>query len=276
MLYHVLIEGSYKCGNKVENKEFYELDKEDKKDIITEIIIPYLKNEEFQIDGYFLNKESINRILIKTTEKSVKVLSKYENDNMPIGLIMYVSPESILEYDEYTKDITKEVFREANKMIDISKEENYKIDVNKKDIFIVHGRDNEAKIEVARFVEKIGYNPIILHEKATLGKTIIEKIEEYSKVGFAIVLYTPCDEGGLVGEEILKPRARQNVVFEHGYLIGRIGRKNVCALVKGNVEKPNDISGIVYIDMDSNGGWKLSIVKEMVAAGYEVDLSKLL
>ena len=74
----------------------------------------------------------------------------------------------------------------------------------------------------------------------------------------------------------MKPRARQNVVFEHGYLIGRIGRKNVCALVKGEVEKPNDISGVVYIDMDGNGGWKLSIVKEMVAAGYEVDLSKLL
>ncbi|MDB2092528.1 TIR domain-containing protein [Clostridium paraputrificum] len=277
MLYQVLIEASYRCGNKVESKEFYELDKEDKRDIINEIIIPYLKNQEFQFNGYFLKKESINRILIKTTEKSVKVLSKYENDNMPTGLIMYVSPESILEYDEYTKDVTKEIFREANEMIDNSKkEESYENGTNKKDIFIVHGRDNEAKIEVARFVEKIGYNPIILHEKATLGKTIIEKIEEYSKVGFAIVLYTPCDEGGLVGEDLLKPRARQNVVFEHGYLIGRIGRKNVCALVKGEVEKPNDISGVVYIDMDGNGGWKLSIVKEMVAAGYEVDLSKLL
>ena len=151
MLYQVLIEASYRCGNKVESKEFYELDKEDKRDIINEIIIPYLKNQEFQFNGYFFKKESINRILIKSTEKSVKVLSKYENDNMPTGLIMYVSPESILEYDEYTKDVTKEIFREANEMIDNSKkEESYENGTNKKDIFIVHGRDNEAKIEVAR------------------------------------------------------------------------------------------------------------------------------
>ncbi|MBS1582296.1 MAG: nucleotide-binding protein, partial [Bacteroidetes bacterium] len=118
------------------------------------------------------------------------------------------------------------------------------IQLDKSQVFIVHGRDEAAKQEVARFVGDLDLKPIILHEQPSGGRTIIEKIEEYSNVGFAIILYTPCDTGGLKGFP-LRDRARQNVVFEHGYLIGKIGRKNVCALVKGDVETPNDISGVV-------------------------------
>lgn len=134
----------------------------------------------------------------------------------------------------------------------------------KKKIFIVHGHDNEVKLEVARFIEKIGFDPIILHEQANNGMTVIEKIEKYSDVELGIVLYTPCDMGYVKGKKKeKKARARQNVVFEHGYLIGKLGRNNVCALVKGDLELPNDISGLVYIQLDSNGGWKIPLVKEL-------------
>jgi putative nucleotide-binding protein containing TIR-like domain len=149
--------------------------------------------------------------------------------------------------------------------------------MDKSKVFIVHGHDGEAKEAVARFVEKIGLEAIILHEQASSGNTIIEKIEANSNVGFAIVLYTPCDEGASKGKkDQLKPRARQNVVFEHGYLIGKIGRKNVSALVKGDIETPTDISGVVYIKMDEGEAWKYQVAKEMKACGYEFDPSKLL
>ncbi|GAB3474492.1 TIR domain-containing protein [Polaromonas eurypsychrophila] len=60
---------------------------------------------------------------------------------------------------------------------------------NKRKVFIVHGRDNEAKQEVARFIEKIGLQSIILHEQASAGMTIIEKIERYAnEADFALVL----------------------------------------------------------------------------------------
>lgn len=148
--------------------------------------------------------------------------------------------------------------------------------MDKSKVFIVHGHDGEAKQAVARFVEKIGLEAIILHEQASSGKTIIEKIEANSNVGFAIVLYTPCDLGASKGEkDQLKPRARQNVIFEHGYLIGKIGRKNVSALVKGDVETPNDIAGVVYIKMDEADSWKYVVGKEMKACGYDVDLNKI-
>jgi len=138
----------------------------------------------------------------------------------------------------------------------------------------VHGHDEALKNEVARFIERLGIEAIILHERASVGRTIIEKIEYYSNVSFGIVLYSPCDIGGQ-SENDLQPRARQNVVFEHGYLIGKIGRENVVALVKDNVEKPSDISGIVYIDYNSND-WKLSLAIEMKEVGFNIDLNRIL
>ena len=148
---------------------------------------------------------------------------------------------------------------------------------DKAKVFIVHGHDTEAKLEIARFIDKLGFEPIILNEQVNDGMTIIEKIEKYSNVSFGIVLYTPCDVGYAKNKEKEKmARARQNVVFEHGYLIGKLGRNNVCALVKDSVEVPNDISGIVYIPLDNNGGWKIPLAKEMKSSGYEIDFNTFL
>lgn len=143
-------------------------------------------------------------------------------------------------------------------------------------VFIVHGHDNGTKQEVARFIESIGLETIILHEQASRSMTIIEKIEHYSaEASFAVVLYTPCDKGRAATDTKVpaRDRARQNVVFEHGYLMARIGRSNVCALVKGNIETPSDISGVVYTQLDSSGGWKIELTKELKACGYIVKIS---
>lgn len=141
----------------------------------------------------------------------------------------------------------------------------------KSKVFIVHGHDNETKQEVARFIESIGLQTIILHEQASRSMTIIEKIEYYSdEASFAVVLYTPCDKGrGATENDVpARFRARQNVVFEHGYLMAKIGRQNVCALVKGEIETPSDISGVVYTLLDAFGGWKNELMKELKACGY--------
>lgn len=193
---------------------------------------------------------------------------------MSAGLIMYVSPEDILAYNDYVTDVTKILLSEAKESIEkteLIKEKTVEV-LDKTKIFIVHGKDNEVKFEVARFIEKMGFEPIILHEQTSDGMTIIEKIEKYTNVGFGIALYTPCDIGYEKNNEEGKMfRARQNVIFEHGYLIAKLGRNNVCALVKQTVETPNDISGVVYIPFDENGGWKHLLAKEMKSSGYDID-----
>lgn len=143
-------------------------------------------------------------------------------------------------------------------------------------VFIVHGHDESAKQTVARFLEKCGLEAIILHEQVDGDRTIIEKIECYTDVAFAIILYTPCDIGRAKEGKKGRTRARQNVVFEHGYLIGKLGRNRVCALVKQGVETPSDISGVVYKNMDSAGAWKTEILKEMKSAGIVVNAEILL
>lgn len=144
-------------------------------------------------------------------------------------------------------------------------------------VFIVHGHDETAQNKAARFIEKLGLEAVILHEKASSGRTIIEKIEHYSDVGYAVVLYTPDDIGTQKSSpDDLNLRARQNVVFEHGYLIGKLGRKNVAALVDGKLELPNDISGVVYIRMDEGSTWQLELAKEMKQSGYSIDMNKLI
>jgi predicted nucleotide-binding protein len=142
---------------------------------------------------------------------------------------------------------------------------NIKINGNKQ-VFVVHGRDEFTKLEMADAIKNLGFDPIILHQQASAGMTIIEKINAYTNVHFAVVLYTPCDWGGIKGPELLfQSRARQNVVFEHGYLIAKLGRNRVVAFVKGKVEIPNDLSGVVYVPMDSGGEWKNDLEKEIKA-----------
>ncbi len=146
-----------------------------------------------------------------------------------------------------------------------------------KDIFIVHGHDDAAKHEVARFIEKLGLHPIILHEKPDKGRTVIEKVEQHSDVGFAVVLLTPDDIGHPKDKPTEpKPRARQNVVLELGYFIGILGRARVCALLKGDIEIPTDFAGVLYKPIDAKGAWRFELAREIKAAGIEVDLNNAL
>ena len=144
-------------------------------------------------------------------------------------------------------------------------------------VFIVHGHDEAAKQVIAGFVRRLGLNPIILDEQANRGQTIIEKFEESADdAGFAIVLLTPDDIGAPKDKpNELKPRARQNVVLELGYFMGKLGRERVCPLFKDEVEKPSDIDGLVYVPMDDSNGWQLKLGIEMRQAGLPIDLNEL-
>ena len=147
---------------------------------------------------------------------------------------------------------------------------------SRKQVFIVHGHDDAAEQSAARVVEKLGLKPVILHERARESRTVIEQLEICGDVGYAIVLLTPDDVGKAatdIGEP--KTRARQNVILELGYFLGRLGRKHVCTLLKGDIEIPSDWKGVLYLRMDEAGAWRYELAKEMNAVGLHVDTNRL-
>lgn len=143
-------------------------------------------------------------------------------------------------------------------------------------IFVVHGHNDGIRESVARTLSKLDLEPVILHEQTNNGQTIIEKFENHADVAFAVVLLTADDVGSAKSDPDAKlSRARQNVIFEHGYFIGKLGRKRVCALYEDGVELPSDLSGVVYVLIDRHAAWQITLAKEIKAAGVHIDLNKL-
>jgi predicted nucleotide-binding protein len=145
-------------------------------------------------------------------------------------------------------------------------------------IFIVHGRDREPREAVAAFLENIGFESVVLHERANRGRSIITKFrEEAADVVFAIVLLTPDDFGGVADGKLFecrpganaKPRARQNVVFELGFFVGAFGPERVAALVKGDIERPSDFEGVGYISLEDED-WQAQLKRKLLAAGLHL------
>jgi predicted nucleotide-binding protein len=147
-------------------------------------------------------------------------------------------------------------------------------------VFVVHGKNEEMKQAVARMLEKLNLEAIVLHEQPNKGRTIIEKFTDHSEVGFAVVLLSADDIAYAKDDDETKKkyRARQNVIFELGFFLGKIGRKRVIALHQkdGNLEIPSDYAGVIFIPFDGAGKWKLELVRELKDAGLDVDANRIL
>ena len=297
MFYHVLVENDKKDKDG-ENIQYYQLDIDDREKVLEKFVVQYLKGQTLRVDGYSINNacrfivtqsESSLEEIIKQRKAMREFLKKWNENRFPrkpespnisseeSDSIKEILKEILLD-KRYVVDITDKLLEEAQNLLDTTAELGNKIPATYSNhkVFIVHGRDHNLLTQVENVLMKLGLDPIVLQEQANNGKTIIEKIEECTDVGFGIVLYTPCDEGRLKSEGgELKPRARQNVVLEHGYLMAKLGRERVCCLVSDDVEFPSDIQGVVYTSAKNVGQWKYEIAKELIAAGFSIDTSKL-
>jgi predicted nucleotide-binding protein len=131
--------------------------------------------------------------------------------------------------------------------------------------FIVHGHDSAAVLELKDYIQNTLHwqKPIVLRDQPSLGKTLIEKFEEFArKVDCVFVLLTTDDKVISSGTNDEKRRSRQNVIFELGFFYASFERASgrVILLHKGEVELPSDISGIVWVD----------ISRGITAAGEEI------
>jgi predicted nucleotide-binding protein len=220
------------------------------------------RGEKVSWQGRWLETSEIREALIYRTELPSKV---YETD--------YTTGTTEIFANKKGLDVTRDfIFAPPGKKTEVrnSIQAAPKVSSN---VFVVHGRDMAPTQELARILEGLGLNPILLFEQSSGGKTIIEKLEDYSDVGFAFVLLTPDDIGGLAEQSPdLKKRARQNVVLEFGFFTGLLGRNRVYCLYKGDIELPSDMAGVSYAQFHNSVRevyWY--IVKELKAAGYKVE-----
>ncbi|CEG26350.1 TIR domain-containing protein [Bacillus sp. B-jedd] len=229
------------------------------------------------------NLELLNRLFDNSS-----IADEYSQAGSHIGFIYgdYSFQDVVNDYREYVEvKLTKlesifdrlDIIPEKNRIVRTVTSNRIEGKIQTSDVFIVHGHDEGSKETVARLLSKFDLNPIILHEQPNGGKTIIEKFEEYSgSVNFAVILMTPDDIGYPNGKvDSAKPRARQNVIFELGYFIGKLSRKNVCALYREGVEIPSDYQGVLFIPMDSTGAWRYQLAKELKNVGYDIDMNEI-
>jgi len=275
--YHVRVT---RKSNRTDDSLELDLSKEELQERIVE---RFLKGEPFMCGGEPIPAEDVEQIRINVTDESSekllpKIRERRERESRESGLVAlgisdewYVTKEGTevtRQFIRFPPTTTKQKPKEIEKALS-------------KNIFIVHGRDDKPKLELARMLEKLGFNAIILSEQPNKGRTIIEKLEQETfDIGYAFVILTP-DDSALPDElpiipstrPEMKRRARQNVILELGYFVGKIGRNRVCCLYKGDVELPSDIHGVLFKKFNASvEECYKGILEELSAAGYEIKL----
>lgn len=286
MYYHVILELGEKYHKNAWDKVEIKSDLKNLEDVINKYAEPYQIGKPILINGRTISIEYIERLRIFSSEISGEVLKEQQANKrraedrassvVMIGFYSNDLESAILKQKEITEDLiiyAKGTKKEVSNLVEKKK----KITPSK--VFIVHGHDDALINEVKAFLSAQTIEPIVLREQYDASLTIIEKLERYTKdpsIGFGIVLYTPDDEGKAIGENEYKLRARQNVVFEHGLLIGLYTREKVICLVKkeGHIEMPGDVNGVVYTD-HSYKDWRMSVAHMLSDAGYEINYRKI-
>ncbi|AKB18571.1 TIR domain-containing protein [Methanosarcina sp. WWM596] len=274
MYYHVKIRQK---SSKVTDELKLDLSEEK---LLSQFIVPYENGENIFVNGKSIPPEDIERIKINKTEMNSAELIPIIRAKRPKKAVApQISTEWLVtkEGEDVTDDLIKgepgyKKKKFGEKMGEVKPKGNQ--------IFVVHGRDDGMKQAVARTLEKLELKPIVLHEQPNQGRTIFEKFAEYAdSVSFAVVLLSPDDIGYRKDQssEAAKFRARQNVILELGFFLGKLGRHNVAALFKNDpdFEGPSDYDGILYTPFDNSGRWQFDLVRELKAVGYDIDANKL-
>jgi len=253
--YHVRILLNIDGSNKIEELVMFDMSESE---LRRSIIFPYNRGEKFLFSERFVDPSYIVGIRIIGTYSRAREITSART-------ITFETLRGIGENLTYNF-VTSPPGRIVEKLSDEQET------VQSKKVFVVHGHDEQSKNELASFLYKLGLKPVILYEQPTAGKTIVEKLEDTTRdTGYAFILLTPDDVGGIM-EQRLKPRARQNVVLELGYLAGKLGRNKVCALSKRDVEIPSDVLGILYLQYEESIIERQhDIVQELVRAGYMIN-----
>ncbi len=135
---------------------------------------------------------------------------------------------------------------------------------NKKQVFIIHGRDMNTVRDLQNFIRSLGFSIMTFQDLANrsannfVANVVIDGIKTASAV---IALFTPDElaayyEGRTLSREQSGRRwqARPNVIFEAGVAYGVAKRKTILLTAGADVELFSDLSGVHFIRLDSGSG----------------------
>ncbi|MBI2759792.1 MAG: nucleotide-binding protein [Chloroflexi bacterium] len=269
-----LVKNGYQVISASSPKKAWEILGQRKVDLVILDIRLNDDTDERDVSGLKLAKE------IAALQLPIIVLTAYPVPEYIIEILRIVGDASSLKVDIVGKQegyeaMSLAISRTTTIMNFKGRPQKRKSEAAKRDVFLVYGHDHLAKQEVMGFLARIGVHAIDISTRPSQGRTIIDQIKHYSPVDFAIVLLTSDDivfsNGGTKSR-----RPRQNVVFELGLFIGMLGSDRVCTLRKGNTEILSDYHGVIYKVMDNYGAWKTELARELKAAGFDLDLKKIL
>ncbi|MEI6124509.1 MAG: nucleotide-binding protein [Bacteroidota bacterium] len=252
-------------------------------ELIERYVEPYLTGDTIVINGTTIDPMNLWRVKITESEFSLdSAVNKIKSeDSIDRSMYKHLRPKAEWRAIDVAKDVTDKYINKApgsqKKAIRVEKEIKETSLSNEK-VFVVHGHDTELKNDVELFLRSINLEPIVLHRQLDEGLTIIEKFEKHSDVKYAMILLTPDDIGYAIEENeknemdrLLELRARQNVIFEFGFFVGKLSRKNVCCIYKEGVTLPSDLNGLIYKQVDKSiEEIGLFLMKELKNCGLKV------
>lgn len=246
------------------------------------IIRPYELGQPIIINGRTIRPAEIERVRVSRSDVPAdNIIPALEQEDRNSSVVVFGGPSYEWRVAARATDVTDEFIQgppgHAASTAEAGRVQTMNAEASSDSVFIVHGHDHALKAELEVFLSEIGLNPIVLHRQPDEGLTVIEKFERHANVPFAFVLLTP-DDFAYSAAEADKPeperkvefRARQNVVFEMGFFVGKLGRSGVCCIYKSDVALPSDLAGLVYKPVtNSIGEIGYSLIKELQAAGLK-------
>ena len=141
-------------------------------------------------------------------------------------------------------------------------------------IFIVYGHNKNMRINVTKYIRRLGIRPIDLMESSPSGiRTIFDSLNYCANtIECAIILLSADDTVVDDSHEFTSYRARQNVIFEMGFFAGVLGRDRVIVMYepKEKFEFPSDIAGVYYTQYKDDNRWKQELRSHLKKIGFQL------
>lgn len=250
-------------------------------ELIRAFVTPFTAGQPFWFMGKLLNSlKTVKVVLFWSYENADKLTlpdqqslvickdKKYLIENILKGKVkgVYLCTEKFLPPAQKTEESSSPGVASATSI--------------RRRIFVISGSDEEMKQVTSVALTKLGLAPVIMREQPRQGRRIVEHFEDYSDVGFAVILLSPDDyvfsKDDSPSKRTLKPK--QDLIFTFGFILGKLDKSKVLVFYKEseNFEVPTDYDGIQFTAFDDRDSWKLALIRELKTAGYAIDQNAIL